>query len=130
MKFKVIDGTEEWLPKNLFPAFERDYLESSMTSVEVRKKYNLSKKQYSILTQTIRDKYGLLVRPYPNSKNYYQQGNRWVIIKTINNERVYFGSLSVDVFSREEIEIVVERCREMGWNVDKCVEFLKVLGAD
>lgn len=130
MNFNVIDGTDVILPDELFPRFETDYLESHLTSVEVRKKYNLSKKQYSILTQKIRDKYGLLKRPYPNCKHYYRQGNRWVVKKTIEGEIIYFGSLPIDVFNADEMDCIVEKCKEMHWNIDKCKELLEVMGAD
>ena len=128
MNFNLVSGEYEVLSKELLCAFEDDYLNSSLTWIEVRHKYNLSKKQYAELAQSIRDKYGLVKRPYANAKNYYLQGNRWCIIKTNNKVRTYFGSLPADVFSREEIEIIVEKCEELQWNVDDCMNFLQSLG--
>ena len=129
MNFNLVNGDYEILSKELLCDFEDDYLNSSLTAVEVRHKYNLSKKQYSILAQKIRDKYGLVKRPYPNAKHYYRQGNRWCIIKTISKVRYYFGSLPVDVFNEEEIEMIVEKCEELQWNIDECIDYLKSLGA-
>lgn len=128
MNFDVIDGNFEVLSKERLVEFEADYLNSELKSVEVRQKYGLSKKQYSRITQKIRDKYGLLRRPYAQAKHFYQQGNRWVIIKTNRKERVYIGSLPCDVFSKEDIVNIVEKCKEMSWNIDKCVNLIKVLG--
>lgn len=129
MNFNVINGDYEILSKELLCDFEADYLNSRLTAVEVRKKYNLSKKQYAELAQKIRDRYGLVKRPYPNAKHYYRQGNRWCIIKTHNKIRTYYGSLPVDVFSKEEMDVIVEKCEELQWNVDDCIDFLQSLGA-
>ena len=128
INFNLVSGDYEILSREELSAFEDYYLNSPLTSVEVRRKYDLSKKQYSILAQEIRDKYGLVKRPYPNSKHYYRQGNRWCIIKTSNKVRTYFGSLPADVFSKEEIEVIVEKCEEMQWNIDKCMDLLNALG--
>ena len=127
MNFNIRDGVYEALPKEKFPDFEADYLNSELKSIEVRRKYGLSKKQYSEITQVIRDKYGLLRRPYAQSKHYYLQGKRWIIIKTNKKERVYIGSLPADVFSKEDIEIIVETCKELAWDIDRCTEYLGVL---
>lgn len=128
MNFNVIDGTDEFLSKEKLSAFEADYLNSELKSEEVRRKYGLSKRQYSVVSQRIRDKYGLLRRPYAQSKHFYQQGNRWIIIKTNRKERVYIGSLPCDVFSKSDVECIVEKCKEMCWNIDKCVDLIQVLG--
>ena len=128
MNFNVIDGTDNVLSLEQLAAFEADYLNSELKSVEVRMKYGLSKRQYSEITRDIREKYGLLRRPYAQSKHFYQQGNRWIIIKTNRRERVYIGSLPVDVFSKSDVECIVEKCKELSWNVDECVNLLEVLG--
>ena len=128
MNFNVVDGTDEILPVELLSSFEEDYLNSELKSVEVRLKYGLSKRQYSEITRDIREKYGLLRRPYAQSKHFYQQGNRWIIIKTNRRERVYIGSLPVDVFSKSDVEAIVERCKEMAWNIDECMNLLQVIG--
>lgn len=128
MNFNVIDGTDNVLSLERLAAFEADYLNSELKSVEVRQKYGLSKRQYSEITRDIRERYGLLRRPYAQSKHFYQQGNRWIIIKTNRKERVYIGSLPVDVFSKSDVECIVEKCKELSWNVDECVNLLEVLG--
>lgn len=128
MNFNVVDGTDEFLSKEKMAAFEEDYLNSELKSNDVRLKYGLSKRQYSEIAQQIRDKYGLIRRPYAQSKHFYQQGNRWIIIKTNRRERVYIGSLPVDVFSKSDVECIVEKCKELSWNVDECVNLLEVLG--
>lgn len=128
MDFNIVEGCYEILPEKDLLNFELDYLNSEMKSVEVRKKYGLSKRQYSIVSQKIRDKYGLLRRPYAQSKHFYQQGNRWIIIKTNRKERVYIGSLPVDVFSKSDVEGIVEKCKELSWDIDECTNLIEILG--
>lgn len=128
LNFTIREGDYEILPEQDLIAFERDYLNAELKSHEVRAKYNLSKKQYSELSQQIREKYGLLRRPYAQSRHFYQQGNRWIIIKTNCKERVYIGSLPADVFSKSDVEGIVEKCKEMAWNIDKCIDLVRVLG--
>jgi hypothetical protein len=128
MNFNVVDGTDEILPREKLSAFEADYLNSELKSVEVRMKYGLSKRQYSEITREIRERYGLIRRPYAQSKHFYQWGNRWHIIKTNKRERVYIGSLPTDVFSKSDIEAIVEKCKELAWNVDECMNLLQVIG--
>lgn len=128
MNFCVIEGEREILSTDDLERLEVDYLGSSLTSLEVRQKYNLSKKNYSIVTRWIRDKYSLLLRPYPSCKYYYQQGNCWIIRKYIDGELVYIGSLRVDVFSEDDVRLVVEECKNMQWNIGECRELVQVLG--
>lgn len=127
MNFNIVDGNYEVLSKERLSAFEADYLNSELKSVEVRKKYGLSKKQYSRITQKIRDKYGLLRRPYAQSKHYYLQGNRWIIIKTKKKERAYIGSLPADIFNKDDIEIIVETCKDFAWDFERCSEYIAIL---
>lgn len=128
LNFNIIDGTDEFLSAERFKEFEADYLNSELKSEEVRHKYDLSKRQYSLLAQQIRDKYGLIRRPYAQSKHFYQQGNRWIIIKTNKRERIYIGSLPADVFSKTDVEWIVQKCKELAWNIDECANLLAVLG--
>ena len=130
MNFHLVEGKYESIAIDELSDFERDYLNSELNSTEVREKYGLSRKQYSLITQRIRDKYGLLRKPYAQSKHFYQQGNRWHIIKTIKNKRIRFGSLPADVFSKEDMEIIIEKCKKMQWNVDKCMNLIESLGGN
>ena len=127
MGFNIIEGDYEILSKERLSAFEADYLNSELKSNEVRKKYDLSKKQYSEITKEIRAKHGLIRRPYAQSKHYYQQGNRWIIIKTNKSERVYIGSLPCSIFTKTDIENIVKMCKKMFWNIDRCTELIQVL---
>ena len=81
MNFNVVDGTDEILPREKLSAFEADYLNSELKSVEVRMKYGLSKRQYSEITREIRERYGLIRRPYAQSKHFYQWGNGGITSK-------------------------------------------------
>ena len=127
MNFNIVEGEYEILSKDLLQSFELDYLNSELKSVEVRAKYGLSKKQYSTITQKIREKYGLLRRPYSQSKHFYQQGNRWIIIKTNRKERVVIGTLPADVFSKDDVKEIVQKCKDLLWDIDRCAELLQVL---
>ena len=130
LKFRLVEGDYTDLPIEKVRDFERDYLNPSLTSHEVRMKYGLSKRQYSRVTQKIRDKYGLIRRPYAQSKHFYRQGNRWYIIKTIRNERILFGSLPTAVFSKDDMEIVIDKCRDMSWNIGECIDLIQSLGGN
>ena len=127
MNFNIVEGDYEVLSDEELSAFEADYLNSEMTSVEVRLKHGLSKKQYSRISKEIRERHGLLRRPYAQSKHYYKQGNRWIIIKTNKMERIYLGSLPCSVYTKTDVESIVRICKKMFWNIDKCVELIQVL---
>ena len=102
MKGIIIEGEYSRLPPELYDDFRNDYLTSSLTSDEVRRKYGLSDKEYSQLTKPIREELGIRTRPYPNSRHFYLQGKRWQIVKSIDGERVFFGSLPIAFFSESE----------------------------
>ena len=128
MNFNLIEGNYIDLPSEKLPDFEKDYLDPSLKSEEVRKKYDLSKKQYSRVTQAIREKYGLIRRPYAHAKHFYRQGNRWYIFKTTKNERIFYGSLPVSMFSETDMETIIKKCRKLSWNIPECMNLIQTLG--
>ena len=123
----IIEGEYSRLPLELYEKFKNDYLTSPLTSDEVRKKYGLSEKEYSQLTKPIRDELGIKTRPYPNSKYFYRQGNRWWIVKSINGERIIFGSLPTSFFSEDDMVKVIKNLKKMGWTPTLGKEYIEEL---
>lgn len=129
MKFNIIEGNSSRLSEEEYNSFVEDYLESNLTSNEVRLKYNLSTKEYAQLTKKIREQQGISSRPYPNCRYFYKQHNRWQIIKTVNHQRLCFGSLPVSEFSEEDMEEIINTLKEMEWDFVLCEQYITELNS-
>ena len=124
MNFNVVSGDYSILSEDKFDEFKADYLNSDLSSNEVRLKWNLSKKQYSRVTKKIREELGLLKRPYRESKHYYENKTCWSIIKHINQEKVYFGSVSKSKYSEDDVKQIVAHCKSLDWDKEKVYEYI------
>ena len=127
MNFNIIEGQASRLSADDFEAFKWDYLNSEMTTHEVRLKYGLSKKEYSKITNEIRKELGIRCRPHTRAKNYYKNGNRWDIVRTNNYHTRHYGSLRCEHFSEKDMKKIIKKCRKMNWEYTSCTKYINGL---
>jgi len=97
-------------------AFEAEYLHTTISNDDLRKKYELSKKQFSEITQRIKKKHGLPRRPNTFGKHYYFNGYGYVISIIRNGKKLYMGLVHTEKLAKKCVNI----CDELNWEVDKC----------
>lgn len=115
MNFTIVDGYTDTFDE-IYTDFERDYLTTSITCDELRRKYDLSKKKFSKLTRMIKQDKNLAKRPV-SSKNYYRHcDGAYIISKKIDGKVVYFGRVSTEELAKRCVEI----CNMLEWDLDIC----------
>ena len=120
MKFRIVEGVETDYDA-IYDDFKEDYLHTSQSNKDIRRKFDLSQKDFAIMADRVKEDEGISYRPIMNAKYYYRKGNRFVISKKFNNEVTYFG-----IVPTEEIAIrIVEVCKKHNWDIPKCKEIVK-----
>ena len=97
--------------------FCNDYLWSNdLSNPEIRRKYNLTVKEFREFSEQVKKEYGFTRRPINRvqGKYYYRHRYGWVIQKTIQNRIVYFGYVPTELVAQR----IVELCKKVEWDVD------------
>ena len=116
MKFRVIDGFDRTF-EDIYDDFEKEYLTSQITNDDLRRKYELSKKDFSRLTRLIKSNNGIDRRPC-RTKCYYINQYGFTLARKINGEIRYGGWIP---FSKEYLlKEAIQICEKLHWNSDKC----------
>ena len=101
----------------IYDDFKTDYLNPLITVNEICSKYNLSNSNYKHLRKRVREETGIEIKPnyyhksgfFDNPNKYIQkQGNRYVIIKTINRKKTYFGGFKRIEDARRKRDELIE----------------------
>lgn len=124
MIFNFIEGQYSRLSKEDYEGFKDDYLHSELSTHQVREKWGLSKKEYSLITKEIRDELGIGCRPFTKAKNFYKVGNSWHILKTINHKTIIYGVLPFEEYDENDMVEIVKKCKNMDWEYTLCREYL------
>lgn len=116
MKFRVIDGWENTF-EDIYDDFEKEYLTSRIRNDDLRRKYELSKKDFSKLTRLVKSNNGLSRRPC-RTKCYYHSSHGFTLAKKINGEIRYGGwiPISKEYLLKEAVQI----CERLQWNSEQC----------
>lgn len=130
MNFKISSAPDRRLSEEDYQKFKDDYLNSSLTWHELRKKYKLSKKEHSETCKRVKAEEGISIRPCLIAKYFYRTGNSYQIIKRINGVNVVFGTFSSSKFNETDLKRIVETCKEYEWDLDKCKAFIEKVKLD
>ncbi|MBR3139865.1 MAG: hypothetical protein IKF11_03235 [Methanobrevibacter sp.] len=121
MNFNLIEGAYANFD-SIHDDFCQDYLWSDeLSNPEIRKKYELSARDFNELTNLVKKEFGVSRRNTRKGRYYYKVNSGFVIQKTINCVTVYFGIVPSECIARK----LVELCKKVGWNVDVCKDIVK-----
>ena len=123
MKFRVIDGEDKTF-EDIYNDFEKEYLTSRITNDDLRRKYELSKKDFLNLTRLIKSNKGLSRRPR-RTKYYYSTHHGFTLAKKINGKVRYGGWIPIS--KKYLLQEAVQICEKLEWNSEKCKEAIKEL---
>lgn len=114
MEFNIIENYVREIDED---SFEDDYLNATLTNHELRKKYDLSVRLFKELTDKIKAKHGLSVRPRrDNAKHYYPGDYGQYIRIVIDNEIRYMGMVPTEELAKKAVSI----CEKLNWDTEKC----------
>jgi len=123
MNFNIVEGKYVDFD-SIHDDFCNDYLFSNeLDTVELRKKYGLTVKEFKEFSKQVKMEYGFSRRPrkQSNGQYYYKRKYGWAIQKNINGNVVYFGFVT----SKDVAKKLVELCKEAGWNIPVCLDIVK-----
>ena len=122
MNFNLIEnGYIEW--DVICDDFTDDFLHSDLNNVELRIKYNMTHGEFKECCNKVKSEYGINRRPFwkhrqGKAKYYYKVRNGFIICKRYGSEQVYLGFVP----SLKVAEKLVEMCKNVSWDIDKCKE--------
>jgi len=114
MNFRIVEGVQDDF-SNIYDDFERDYLDTALINDELRKKYDLSKKNFQKLSSEVKQKHGLKKRP-SRPIYYYKHNTGYYISKKIDGKRHYIGHVPTEELAIHAVEV----CKMLNWNVVTC----------
>lgn len=118
MNFNIVEGDYLDL-ESIHDDFVEDYLlNTDLSNTEIRKKYELSNKEFWELANQVKEEFNITRRPRGNYGRYYTQvsENVFIIQKKINGRVKHLG-----IVPREWIaQVIVEFCKKTQWDVDEC----------
>lgn len=121
MNFNLVEGAYPDFD-SIHDDFCEDYLWSDeLSNPEIRKKYELSARDFNELTNLVKKEFGVSRRNTRKGRYYYKVNSGFVIQKTINCVTVYFGIVPSECIARK----IVELCKKMEWRVDACKDIVK-----
>lgn len=120
MNFRILSNVQLEINEE---EFEAEYLYTNISNDDLRKKYELSKKQFSEITQSIKKKHDLPRRPNTFGKHYYFNGYGYVISIIKNKQKLYMGLVHTEELAQKCTKI----CDELNWEVDKCRPIIEEL---
>lgn len=127
MNFNIVSAPDKRLTAEQYPQFKEDYLNSELDYFQLKSKYGLSKKEYGETAKKVREEENIDYRPRANARHFYQNGSKWRIVKSINGENILFGSLPISSYPEEKMKIVIEKCKKLRWDYEKCTRYIKSL---
>lgn len=121
MNFNVIEGDYACL-EDIHDAFCEDYLWSNeLSTIEIRKKYGLSFKEFWEFANTVKKEYGFSKRPVKREgRYYYRRKYGWAIQKKVGDALLYFGFVPSEEIAKQ----VVELCINSEWDINTCSEIV------
>ena len=123
MKFNIIDGYDKTF-EDIYDDFEDEYLHSNILNEDLRKKYELSKKDFSRLCQLIKSNNGLSKRP-SHARHYYKTHHGFNLAKKVDGEIRYGGWLPTS--KAYLLSEAVKLCEKLSWDSEKCKIAVKEL---
>ena len=119
MNFNLVDGDYVDF-ESIHDDFVQDYLfDNALSSDDLRKKYDLTIREFWRFAREVREEYGITRRPkrgLSECKYYYPVNQGFKVAKMIDGKSKYFG-----YFKSEEIaKIFVEVCKKKEWDIDVC----------
>ena len=123
MNFIIVEGKHADL-ESIHDDFCNDYLWSNeLSNKEIRKKYDLTVREFSEMIKKVKAEHGLVRRPRKKirGKYYFKHRNSWSIQKWKNGKMVHFGTVP----TTEIAETVVDLCIEADWDIPVCKEIVQ-----
>ena len=124
MNFNLIENhTVDF--NEIHDSFCDDYLWSNeLSNVEIRKKYDLTVREFKELSGIVKKEFGFKRRPnYRKGKGkyYYRHEYGYSIQKQVKDKFVYLGFVSTEAAAIE----VVELCKKVGWDIGESKHIIK-----
>ena len=121
MNFNLVEGAYADFD-SIHDAFCEDYLWSDeLSNPEIRRKYGLSARDFTELTNLVKQEFGVSRRNTRKGRYYYKVDSGFVIQKTIDCVSVYFGIVPSESIARKIIEI----CKKYNWQISICKGVVK-----
>ena len=118
MKFNIIEGRYIDFD-SIHDDFVEDYLlNTDLSNTEIRRKYELSNKEFWELANQVKEEFNITRRPKGNYGKYYTQisKNCFGIQKSIKGRSKYLGVVPTEEIAR----VIVGLCKKAHWDIDKC----------
>lgn len=126
MNFNIVEGMVVNFD-DIYEDFVQDYIFSTeLKNKEIRRKYGLSYSEFKELSDKAKEDYDLKRRPINlmvDSKHYYACNKGFIIQKTIDNNSNYIGWVKSEDVAIE----IVERCKQVSWDISACKKIVKEL---
>ena len=122
--FKIIEG-EYSDYESIHDDFVEDYImNTELSNKDIRAKYKLSYPEFLEISQRVKEEYGLKRRPttrWNNGRYYYKVKGQYKIEKRVGDDYTYLGHVPTEALAIK----LVEKCKELKWNVPKCKALIK-----
>ena len=117
MNFNIVEKEQVIVTDELYEQIKEEYISSDLKVTEIRKKHNLTHRDWKNISKQIREELNVKCRPR-NAKYYYKLAeNRWRVCKWNGTKLVHLG----DVWGDESVvQEVVKLCEEASWDIDEC----------
>ena len=121
MNFKVVEGDYHRL-EDIHDEFCNDYLwDNELSTIEIRRKYGLSFKEFWEFASIVKQEYGLSKRPVKREgRYYYRRKYGYAIQKKVGDALMYFGFVPTEEIAKQ----VVELCINSEWDINTCSEIV------
>ena len=120
MEFSIVEGQYVDFEK-IKEEFTYDYLHTSIPNPEIKKKYGLTKGEWKEYTDLVKKEHNLTRRPRKTKGKYYYKGTKgFRVAKWIDGKNYQFGTVPTE----EIAQLLVEKCKEVEWNIDKCYQIV------
>ncbi len=125
MNFKLVESSYIDFD-SIHDEFSRDYLESTLSNEEIRRKYDMTHREFKDCGEIVKSENGLSRRPFWRYRNgsvkyYYSMDNGFIIQKKIDGKEVYIGFVPFEWVAQK----IVEMCINVSWDIDQCKSFCK-----
>lgn len=121
MNFNLVEGAYADF-EEIHDDFCEDYLWSDeLSNPEIRRKYGLSARDFTELTNLVKEEFGVSRRNTRKGRYYYKVKSGFVIQKTIDCVTVYFGIVPSESIARK----IVELCKKYNWQISICKGVVK-----
>ena len=120
MNFQVVEGA--YVDFNeIKEEFIHDYLYTDIPNPQIKKKYGLTKGEWKEFTDLVKKEHNIQRRPRkPKGKYYYHTNKGFRIAKWVDGCNYNFGTVPTE----EIAKIIVEKCKEVEWNVTECYDIV------